>query len=262
MSAQFLVRLDDACPTMNAARWARMEAVLDDLRVRPIVAVVPENLDPELRVDDPDPAFWEKVRSWREKGWTIAMHGYQHLFHHVQRKRLVLPFYDRSEFAGLSYEDQAKKVRASWNLFESQGVRPTAWVAPAHCFDRLTLRAIHEETPIRLVSDGIACDQYYEDHFHWFPQQLWSYVPRRSGLWTICLHPNGMTLEEIDKLHEVLSGVSSQGLLHSAGDIALRHRRRSLRDRAYATFFWQRSRAYAALAGVRAHFASGRGNDG
>ena len=50
------------------------------------------------------------------QGVTVAMHGYQHCMHPTKSK-LVLPFYERSEFAGLSYESQAEKIRKSWHLF-------------------------------------------------------------------------------------------------------------------------------------------------
>lgn len=251
MSARYLIRLDDACSTMHAERWAEMEGMLDALRIRPIVAVVPQNLDLALCAQQADPAFWDKVRAWKAKGWTIAMHGYQHQFHRVDRRCLMLPFYDRSEFAGLAYEEQAEKIRASWRLFDAQGVLPSAWVAPAHCFDRLTLRAVERETPIRLISDGIACDQYFEDGFYWLPQQLWAYVPHRTGLWTICIHPNSMGAAQIDALRAQLAIPASQGQFASADELPLQSRARSLKDKAFAGYFWQRSRIRAAVAGFR-----------
>ena len=92
------------------------------------------------------------------------MHGYQHVMHSTKAK-LILPFYERSEFGGLPYEAQVVKIRESWALFVAEQVKPSVWIAPAHCFDRLTLKAIRNETPIRIVSDGIARDQYFEDGF-------------------------------------------------------------------------------------------------
>lgn len=242
MSARYLVRLDDACPTMDAAKWRAVEELLDARGIRPLVAVVPDNRDPVLKVDAPDPRFWELVRHWQSKGWTIAMHGYQHQFHNVDRNRLLLPFYDRSEFAGLPYEAQAGKIRASWRMFKDAGVEPTAWIAPAHCFDRLTLDALRAETPIRIVSDGLARTQFFELGFYWLPQQLWSVVPKDSGLWTICLHPNTMTAAQIDDLERSLGTSAIASRLICVHDVELKKRRRSLADRAYSVWFWQRKR--------------------
>ena len=44
---EYCIRLDDACPQMNAEKWARIERILDKYKVRPIVGVIPENRDPD-----------------------------------------------------------------------------------------------------------------------------------------------------------------------------------------------------------------------
>ena len=44
----YCLRLDDACPQMNAEKWARIERILDKYKVKPIVGVIPENRDPDL----------------------------------------------------------------------------------------------------------------------------------------------------------------------------------------------------------------------
>ena len=79
MPARYLVRFDDICPTMNWAAWSRIETVLDRHGVAPILAVVPDNRDPKLMVDNSRADFWARVRGWQTKGWTIALHGFQHL---------------------------------------------------------------------------------------------------------------------------------------------------------------------------------------
>lgn len=38
--SHYVIRLDDACPTMNHANWNRMEYLLDKYSVRPIVGVI------------------------------------------------------------------------------------------------------------------------------------------------------------------------------------------------------------------------------
>lgn len=249
MTAKYLFRMDDACHTMDKSRWQILEDLFDDFGIKPIVAVVPDNQDPKLNVDTFDPMFWNKVRSWQDKGWAIAMHGHQHLMHYTESK-LVLPFYKRSEFGGLPYEDQSEKIRQSWKLFLSQGVEPKIWIAPAHCFDLVTLKAIRDETAIRIVSDGIACNPYYEHDFFWIPQQLWELNDRRSGLWTVCLHPNTMLDQDILFLRDM---IERQFLSRIVGlnDVELVKNHRTLSDQIYAVYFWQRRRAYQYLNVVR-----------
>lgn len=249
MTAKYLLRMDDACPTMDRCKWQMLEDLFDDLGVKPLVAVVPDNCDPELQREPPDPLFWEKVRSWQAKGWTIAMHGYQHRMH-ATKSKLVLPFYERSEFGGLSYEAQAEKIRKSWSLFVAEGVAPTAWIAPAHCFDRLTLKAIHNETPIRIVSDGIARGQYFEDGFFWLPQQLWSLAEKSAGLWTVCLHPNTVTEVQFAALRSELKD-RYLSRVTSVDQLVLLKRSKSIQDRLYDVYFWQRHRAFKRLHQLR-----------
>jgi predicted deacetylase len=238
MSARYLIRLDDACDTMDRSRWGLVEQVLDKHGVKPIVAVIPDNHDRSLMFEPRDAAFWDRVRGWARKEWSVAMHGYTHIMHPTQSK-LVLPFYKRSEFAGLELEAQAEKVRAAWALFLAQGVEPKIWVAPAHCFDLLTLQALRRETSIRVVSDGIAWDTYYEHDFHWIPQQLWNLAARRSGLWTVCLHPNTMNDAAIGALDTALGG-KFRGRLTSFNEVELQMRKKSALGRLYNIYFWWR----------------------
>jgi predicted deacetylase len=238
MSARYLIRLDDACDTMDRRRWSLVEQVLDKHAVKPIVAVIPDNQDRSLMFEPRNAAFWDKVRAWAQKDWSVAMHGYTHVMHPTQSK-LVLPFYTRSEFAGLALEAQAQKIRAAWTLFLAHGVEPKIWVAPAHCFDLITLQAIHQETSIRVVSDGIAWDTYFEHDFHWVPQQLWSLSERKSGLWTVCLHPNTMDGSAIEALDSALGG-KFRGRLTCFHDVDLRKRKKSILGRLYNGYFWWR----------------------
>ena len=43
MVANYIVRMDDACPTMNSERWDRVERILDNHDIHPVVAVIPDN---------------------------------------------------------------------------------------------------------------------------------------------------------------------------------------------------------------------------
>ena len=238
MSARYLIRLDDACHGMNRAKWDSIEHVLDRHGIAPIVAVIPDNRDSALMIDERDEKFWHRVRAWDAKGWTIAMHGYTHVMHPTDSK-LVLPYYKRSEFAGLSLAEQSGKIKASRRLFNEQGIEPKVWVAPAHCFDLVTLQAIHNETPIRVVSDGIALDTYYEHAFHWIPQQLWHLSRHWFGLWTVCLHPNSMTQESIAAFDRDLGGYYKDRVI-GFGEVRMRPRAKSAASRLFDSYFWWR----------------------
>ncbi len=249
MTAKYLIRMDDACPTMDLSKWRRVEDALDRFGIKPIVAVVPDNQDHWLMIDPPNAGFWDMVRGWRSKGWTIAMHGDTHVMRETEAK-MVLPFYKRSEFAGLPYEAQAEKIRRAWRIFMSQEIEPTVWIAPAHCFDWVTLKAIFNETSIRIVSDGIARDTYFERGFHWLPQQLWSLQERKAGLWTVCLHPNSITKEQASEFERAIERDYASRIT-SVDKVTLTKRRKTIIDRAYFKYFWMRRDAYSVLLNAR-----------
>ena len=48
MSARYLIRLDDACHTMDTFKWDKIENILDKYSVKPIVSVIPDNKDRSL----------------------------------------------------------------------------------------------------------------------------------------------------------------------------------------------------------------------
>lgn len=64
---KYLIRLDDACPVMDAKKWQRMEDLLDTYGVKPMVGVIPANKDPKQQKDDVDCEFWNKVKRWEMK---------------------------------------------------------------------------------------------------------------------------------------------------------------------------------------------------
>jgi hypothetical protein len=72
VQAEYLFRLDDACPTMDLGKWQAVERVLTSRGIRPIVAIVPANEDPALARSAADPSFWQRARAWARAGWVIA----------------------------------------------------------------------------------------------------------------------------------------------------------------------------------------------
>ena len=87
--------------------WQRMENLLDKYHIKPIVGVIPDNQDPDMvGVYPKDEQFWKKIQRWKKKGWTIALHGYTHVFE--TREGGLNPVNDRSEFAGVAGTSKKK----------------------------------------------------------------------------------------------------------------------------------------------------------
>jgi len=205
--AQYLLRFDDLCPTMAVARWAPFEGLIREFALNPILAVIPENRDPELGIETASTSFWERMRSLEDAGATIALHGYRHLC--VSSGPSLLPLHRLSEFAGVSEETQRKWIRRGLEILRNHGLHPRLWVAPRHGFDTGTLRALQAER-IVYISDGFARVPFVRGGMTWIPQQLWAPTTQSSGLWTSCIHSNNAKDEDVKALREFLRGYAGQ----------------------------------------------------
>lgn len=235
MSARYIIRLDDACQTMDHNKWDYLENIFDELNIKPLVAVIPDNIDKSLNLKESSNSFWEKVLCWQNKGWVMGLHGYQHDMHTTNAKQ-IFPFYKRSEFSGLSLEEQSFKINKGYKILQNKGINPSVWIAPAHCFDKLTLEAIALKTSIKIISDGIAFDHYYENGFHWIPQQLWDFKQKRSGLWTICIHPNSLTIDSMQAFKDNIFKFKDQ--IISIDDLDLIKNKKTILDKIFSFYFW------------------------
>jgi predicted deacetylase len=207
VTAQYLLRFDDLCPTMDRAHWRRYAALIERFEIKPILAVVPDNRDPELMRDEPDPEFWDAMRRLEANGACVGVHGYRHVC--ISEGRSLVPLHGRSEFAGVAKETQTEWIRAGLGILRAHSLNPRIWVAPRHGFDDCTLEVLRAEG-VELVSDGFAARPFEKSGLIWIPQQLWGPTKKRPGLWTICLHANTATDEEVTALNAFLSQYAAQ----------------------------------------------------
>ena len=196
--AQYLLRFDDLCPTVSCARWERFLPLIEEFEIRPILAVIPDNLDHSLELSPPDPEFWSGMRALQAAGATIALHGYQHICD--SRGQSLLALHRCSEFAGVAEDVQRQWIRAGLEILRDHGLNPKLWVAPRHGFDGNTLRVLREQG-IHALSDGFARVPFKRGGLTWIPQQLWAPVDKQRGLWTICIHPNSAGSSLVAQLH-------------------------------------------------------------
>ena len=195
MTGSYLIRFDDLCPTMRWDVWSEIERVLIEFEVNPVLAVVPDNQDPVLKVSPARRTFWDEVRAWQARGWTIGLHGYQHVS--ATHDGGIVGIARDSEFAGLPEDEQKTKLRNAIEIFQRQRVTPDVWVAPAHSFDQNTILAL-KTFGIRVISDGFALAPHEDPAgVLWVPQQLWRFRWRPYGVWTVCHHHNYWTEKDV-----------------------------------------------------------------
>ena len=157
---KILLRFDDICPTMNWEQWGKAKQLMDEKGVVALLGVIPDCKDPDLMIEVSRSDFWEYIRELQDAGYTIAMHGYQHLFE-LKANGLVTKN-KISEFAGLPYDLQLYKIREGKKIMEEHGLHPIVFFAPAHSYDRNTIKAL-KENGFRYISDGLSQSPYRMD---------------------------------------------------------------------------------------------------
>lgn len=235
MFSRYIIRLDDASPTMNSNKWKRVEMLLEKYKIEPIVAVIPNNKDPKLMIDRINIDFWKDVKRWQNNNWEIALHGFEHRY--ISKERSIVPINDYSEFAGVPLEEQIKKIREGIKIFKEHDISCRVWVAPAHSFDENTIKALKKESSINIISDGIAWSPYYEYDMYWVPQQLWKPREMPFGTWTICYHPDEMKDIDFEILENFLE--KNHKKVTSVNILKLNKRAKGLLEKGFEKIYWK-----------------------
>ncbi|MDB2329286.1 DUF2334 domain-containing protein [Candidatus Arcticimaribacter forsetii] len=205
--AKYIIRLDDACHQMPLEKWNIFESFFDDNNIKPIIGVIPLNKDKGLGSNS-NPDFWNLIKSWKNKGWSIAMHGLHHQCEKIIPRHSFFKFGNKSEFVGKSLNNQTKIIQQSIDCFEQNNIEPGMFMAPSHTFDSYTLNALESSTRIRVITDGFSFRPFRKNNFIFIPQQLWSVRKLPFGLYTICIHPTSMKMDQIHKFIEELEKIA------------------------------------------------------
>lgn len=228
--AQYLLRFDDLCPTVLRRQWEPFLPLIEEFGIRPILAVVPDNRDRKLMCNEPDPAFWARMRAMEAAGATIALHGYQHICRSLGKS--LLPLHHHSEFCGISRDKQQQWIESGLQILRGHGLNPRIWVAPRHGFDRNTLAALRR-AGIKTLSDGFARVPFKRGGVTWIPQQLWGPVEKSKGLWTICVHPNTARETQVEQMRGFLRQHAAQFTSVDRVIAELQPRKLSVPERVY-----------------------------
>lgn len=205
--AKFVIRLDDICPTMDHAKFARARAFFEAAGVRPLMGIVPDNHDPDLQIDAADPDFWPTMRGLKAEGWGISQHGYQHKIHTGDYGLLGIS--PRSEFAGRTLEQQQSDLAKGLEILTDEGLGTDIFMAPFHSYDRATLTAL-KSLGFKRLTDGYGLFPWREHGLRFVPQLFERPANFGLGTYTMCLHLNNMSMGDIDKLGEFVAKRSAR----------------------------------------------------
>lgn len=200
---RFLIRLDDACPTMYKDNWDRIEEILDRYSIKPIVGVIPDCEDRSVGFNNQvDEFFWDKVKAWENKGWEIALHGLHHTYHDMPKgiKSFQLNIEPFTEFVGIDLERQEMMIQSGIDILKEHGICPTCFFAPAHTFDINTVKACKKTNEIEYISDGYALRPYKKVGMIFIPAVFDTPHKMPFGLFTFVFHPSRMTEKSFTNL--------------------------------------------------------------
>ena len=157
MSAKILIRFDDICPTMDFEQFHIAETMMDEYQLKPLIGVVPDCKDEDLQISDVKNDFWDYVLALQKKGYTIAMHGLNHVFDSPHKGMVNNRV--GSEFSGHSLEVQVEKIRKGKEILQSHGIETDIFFAPAHSYDDNTIKAL-SLCGFKYISDGKSSKAY------------------------------------------------------------------------------------------------------
>lgn len=202
-----LFRLDDISWDMNYENFSRIRDLFLKYDIRPLIGIIPHNEDAKLKKQAGDRGisqdrFWAEMLDLQQNhGWAVALHGYDHVY--VTSDSGIFKINDRSEFAGLPYEQQEEKIRLGKAILESHGLCIDAFMAPAHSLDWNTVEALKKNN-ITVITDGRCAYPYWKNGVLFMPQ-VWS-KPHRGvcGIFTACFHINSWADYRFQKLERFI----------------------------------------------------------
>ena len=184
-----LIRMDDITETMNWALMDKCEKLFDKFKIKPLLGIIPINKDPELLKFPKNDKFWERVESWKNKGWEITMHGCNHLYTQKSDKKDIFNYGGDSEFYGLDYSTQLNKIKIGLKEFKKREIKVRSFFAPNHIYDSNTLKAL-KESNIKIIIDGYGLFPYYKNEILFIPQLFHKEIFLPFGIQSTQMHIN------------------------------------------------------------------------
>lgn len=210
------VRLDDITPDMDWERFFQFKTLLDRYQVKPLIGVVPDNRDENLKKQSggkPED-FWDYVKDLEKDGWTLAMHGVHHLY--TTGKGGIFPLNDFSEFAGLPFAQQKEMLSQGKRILEERGIRTEIFMAPAHSYDGNTLKAL-KDTGFTAITDGFGNRPYFWRGLKFYPISfnLSSTLQKKAGYSTMVVHTDTIDEEDLRRYESYFKNKNAQWISFS-----------------------------------------------
>ena len=136
---KYLLRFDDITPGMSWSKFLLLKEFIEGYGVKSILGVVPNSQDPKLNVESKKDDFFDLIRKWKFYGDAIVQHGTNHVY--TTKESGILGINKRSEFSGLDYDTQLRKIEMGKLILQHENVWEPWFMAPAHSFDENTIKS-------------------------------------------------------------------------------------------------------------------------
>ena len=204
------IRMDDVTPDMDWAKFMRFKALCDLYQVQPLIGVVPACQDENLHIDGPETApvgnFWNYVKTLADAGWTIAQHGVTHVYQ--TNKMGCFPLNRLSEFAGIGYDQQYAALKEGREILAAHGIDTDCFMAPAHSFDRNTIKAL-KKLGFHRMTDGFGDRPYLRWGMTFYPisYRQGSVLKNKDkqGYTTFVVHANTMEDKDFERYEQLFA---------------------------------------------------------
>lgn len=205
-----LIRMDDISENMNWSLMDKCESLFDKYKIKPLLGIIPINKDPDLLKYPYNSKFWERVADWKNKGWEITMHGFNHLYtQNSDNKKDIFNYGGNSEFYGLEYSEQLNKIQSGLQEFKKRNLKIRSFFAPNHIYDENTLKAL-KASDIKIVIDGYGLFPYFKDQILFVPQLFYKEIILPFGIQSTQMHINYWNDKNFENFENLINKVNKK----------------------------------------------------
>ena len=194
---KYIFRIDDVSENMHWDNFNRLIEICNVYKIRPLIAVVPENKNKDLlKFPKCKFNFFNFIKDLQNLGWKVAMHGLNHVYY-TKRKGDLLSIGGETEFTGRSLEEQTKMIAKGLKIFNDNSIAIDTFIAPNHHFDFNTIKALKKNN-ITKVSDGYGFYPFENSGLVFVPQLFGKLISFPFGILTSCHHINNFTNKDFE----------------------------------------------------------------
>lgn len=196
------LRMDDITPDMDWKKFDRFKSLCEQYQIRPLIGVVPINQDSMLKIEESKEDFWNYLLTLQKEGWVLAQHGVHHVY--STKKKGCFPLNALSEFAGVPYAEQKANLQSGKKVLESHGIYTDIFMAPAHSYDKNTLKAL-KELGFTSLTDGFGEKPYVWKGLTFYPISFKqsSSLKKEKGYTTFVIHANTMDDKDFMRYEQI-----------------------------------------------------------